>query len=190
MRTPRTESSGFTLLEMLVVVFIIGLVSAALTLPNWRRSGLDPATTILVSKLRYTAQRATSTGAVHRLTLDLEGQSFRIESQEIRESETDKLPGTASLVDLGPPRDTAEFTPVPTTDGQWTQLDLSDVRIAFVRVGDQQTEDEVGYVGFAAEGGADPAEIRLVDEEGFGRTIRVIAFTGEIVALEPTNDGN
>ncbi len=46
--------------------------------------------------------------------------------------------------------------------------------------GDQGgTDGEVG-ITFAPDGGADPAEIWLVDDGGYELRVRVVAFTGEI----------
>jgi len=182
------QSRGFTLLEILVVVFLIGLMSTLLAPRVSLRSGLGSATSVLVSELRYTAQRATAAGQVHRLALDLPGQRFRIESRVPKEPELKPLPGSPGLLDLKPPVGLSAFEPIETQQGQWRKLKEEDVFFDSVQVGDQETTDDVAYIGFAGEGGADPAEIRLIDQDGNSQAIRVIAFTGEVRVLEPADE--
>jgi len=174
------SSRGFTLLEVLVVVFLIGIIYAALVPGAFTRSGIDPALNRLVSELRYTAQLATATGVVHRLTIDLTQQRMRIERREEQETEPKRLPGSASLLDLKPPRRFGEFVPIQQNDGDWHTLEANDVQIASVQIGDETYDEELAFIGFAGEGGSDPAVIRLVDSTGFEEVIRVLSFTGEI----------
>ncbi len=176
--------AGFTLLEILVVVFVIGLLYSALAPSTYRRSNLDPATARLVSELRYTAQRARATGVVHRLSIDMDEQRIRIESRTEQEAEPTRLPGSPALLDLTPPQPFGDFEPIPTSQGKWRTLEASDVRIVSVQIGDDTYDDEIAFVGFSGQGGADPAIIQLVDERESIQSVRVIGFTGEVVTIE------
>jgi len=187
MPRPLEPRRGFTLIEMVIVVFLIAAAVVAFTPPSLYRSGLPNASEVLVAKLRYTAERAVSTGRVHRLTIDLDEQRFRIEERPEADLDSESqrdLPGTPALLDLRPPEGLAEFEPVPTKQGEWEQLRDSDVRIEAVRVGEVEVSEDVTFIGFAGEGGADPAEVRLVDQVGRAEAIEVVAFTGEVRRVE------
>jgi general secretion pathway protein H len=77
---PRVDASqcGFTLIEIILVLAIIGLVMG-LGLSGLRslaRSDLRADSTHLAGAMRFLFDRASTTGKVHRLVLDLEGGKY------------------------------------------------------------------------------------------------------------------
>ena len=172
---------GFTLLEILIVVFLIGLMSTVLSIRVLDRSGLPGAAKVIAAELRYTAQRAIASGEVHRLSLDLVEQRFRVEHRTKKQPEADaRLPSSPALLNLRPPVELTDFEPIPDQQGAWRELRETDVVLESVLIGDVEITDDTAFVGFAGEGGADPALIRLVDDNGATIQVRVLPFTGEV----------
>lgn len=176
------RAEGFTLLEMLTVVLLIGLLTGFfLGFPSTTPGGLRSSGRVVVAELGYAAQRAISTGRLHRWVVDLDRQTFRIEERIDRAEKRDlELPTHAELLDLSPPRSQSEYLPVENRSGEWRELDDADVVIDEVRIGDDSHAEGLAAVAFAPDGGADPAEVRLRDDDGYEIRARVIAFTGEI----------
>jgi len=177
------HSAGFTTIELLMVVGLIALVMGTLLTNLGGGFGvhLSNSGRGLAREIEYVGQRAVATGRAHRLLVDLDEQAFRVEV--MAESERDastELPEHAELLDLSPPLASQSFSPVRDRSGDWHWLDDGDVGIDEVVIGDNSvTDGEVG-ITFAPDGGADPAEIWLIDDGGYELRVRVVAFTGEI----------
>ena len=174
--------AGFTLLEIVIVVGLIGLLTVAL-MPSFGSfsRALDNAGSTLQADLRYTSQRAIATGRLHRWTIDLDEQLFRVEvQQDLTERQDAELPTHAGLLDLAPPRRVYEYRPVDNTTGNWRWLGEDGVMVERLTIGEDEYEEGVVAIAFAADGGADPAQIELADEYGYRMRVRVLAFTGEV----------
>ena len=173
---------GFTLLEMLVVVALIGLLAGFfMSFPSTTPGALRHSGRVVAAELGYTAQRAISTGKLHRWLIDLDKQTFRIEQQvKLEEPPEAELPTHAELLDLSPPSSLREYAPVENRSGEWRWLDDTDVVIDRVLIGDDSYAEGEATVAFSPDGGADPAEVWLRDEVGRNMRARVVAFTGEI----------
>lgn len=142
---------------------------------------IENSANILGSELRYSAHRALATGRLHRWVVDLDRQVFRVEWMEEGLTEFEaELPTHAGLLDLRPPEPQHEFHPIAERRGEWRWLDEPGVEIHAVRVGDDLVESGLASIAFSAGGGADPAAIRLLGEEGQRIEVRVTAFTGEV----------
>ena len=74
----RSRSHGFTLIEILITLAIIGLVMTlgVSGLKRLARSDLRADTTHLAGAMRFLFDRASTTGKTHRLVLDLEGGKY------------------------------------------------------------------------------------------------------------------
>lgn len=181
--------AGFTLIEIIIVVGLIGLLAAAL-MPNLSggfAQGLDNAADTVAADLRYTGQRAVATGHLHRWSINLDEQSFRIEIGRPLATQGDaELPTHAGLLDLAPPPSGFEYEPVANTTGEWRWIDENSVLIDAVSIGETQYEEGVISIAFSQDGGADPARVHMSDAYGHKNDVRVFAFTGEVrLIVEP-----
>jgi prepilin-type N-terminal cleavage/methylation domain-containing protein len=185
------RGNGFTLLELLIVVLLMALLGG-LFMPNLGGSfafRIRDAAREVAGELAYTAQRATATGLTQRLQVNLDQQVFRIEQlHETWAEDEDELPTHAELLDLAPPRPSREYQPVSNKSGEWRRLKAEEVRIDEIRLGDERSQSDVVGIAFAPDGGADPAEIWLLDENGLELRLRIVAFTGEVRIEEVTRE--
>ncbi len=182
---------GFTFLELLLVVALVALfyglylggISAVLPME------MRTASRVVASELEYASQRAITTGTLHRWSVDLEQQAFRLEQLEVRLPPPQEDATHAELLDLAPPRGEREFVPLAAKQGEWRVLDESGVTFESVQVADQLVTAGVIGVLFAPDGGADPAAVVLRDGAGRRTALRLIAFTGEVVVEELPDAG-
>jgi prepilin-type N-terminal cleavage/methylation domain-containing protein len=78
---PATQPSGFTLLELLIVVAIIALVSV-FALPNitsYFRVSLNSATREMASTIKEAYNSTVITGKIHRMVYDLDNAQYWVE---------------------------------------------------------------------------------------------------------------
>ena len=81
-RRMRTKSSGFTLLELMIVVAILGLVGLVI-IPNIGstfRFSVQSSAREIATLIKDTSNSAQITGKVHRLVYDLKEQKYWVES--------------------------------------------------------------------------------------------------------------
>ncbi|MFI5316942.1 MAG: Tfp pilus assembly protein FimT/FimU [Myxococcota bacterium] len=185
----RRADAGFTLLELLVVIFLIVLITGVFATSIGGGFGvhLRNSSRSLAAELEYVSQRAVTTGRTQRVVVDLDHQVYRAEMQLPPPPEPDEtLPTHAEGLSLAPPIDTQEFVPVDASIGEWHALDdAEDVAIRLVKLGDESRNAGAVAIGFSSDGSSDPAEIWLRDGHGYDARIRLIAFTGEIRIEEP-----
>lgn len=188
-RSASAPDAGFTLLEILIVAFLIGILSVVFMPRIGKRFAFDleNAGEILKAELRYAGERAIATGQTHRLVIDLDGQRLRLEQSELTEPPgVYELPGSPALLELTPPKPVQESKPVPERQGDWHELAVDGVRIDAVIIGDQEFNEEQAVITFAGDGGADPAAVRIVDTEGNVLSLQVLPFTAEVKLERPT----
>jgi prepilin-type N-terminal cleavage/methylation domain-containing protein len=186
MQRPR-GTPGFTLIELLVAVGLMALLTAVFLprLGGVFRFEIRGAARALAGDLQYAAQRAVATGTVHRWVFDLSRQAFRVEQLRINEPPSySELPTHAGLLDLAAPVATVELIPIENRWGEWRWLDQGGVRVERVLIGDEDHRAGTAYISFGPDGGADPAELVLIDDGGHKLRVIVIAFTGEVRVKE------
>jgi general secretion pathway protein H len=85
-RRQRSPASGFTLIEIMVAIAIVALMTggAIKALRSVRRTDLREATTHMSGAVRYLFDRASTTGKVHRLVIDLETGKYWAEISDDR----------------------------------------------------------------------------------------------------------
>jgi hypothetical protein len=172
---------------MLVVVGLMALLSAVFMprLGGIFRFEIRAASRTLAADLDYVAQRAIATGSLHRWVIDLDQQVFRVERlRDTPDLPPSDLPTHAELLDLRAPLRMYEFIPLESRPGEWRWLDEGGVSIEKVRVGDTESRAGTVTIAFGPDGGADPAELLLVDEGGHKLRVLIGAFTAEVRVKE------
>src|SRR5665811_1527351 len=93
----RASKSGFTLLEIMIVLVIVGLISGMSIrgLRSLAKSDLRASTSRLSGAMRYLFDRASATGKYHRLVIDVDQGRYWAEVSDDRfyiprEPETEK----------------------------------------------------------------------------------------------------
>jgi prepilin-type N-terminal cleavage/methylation domain-containing protein len=185
----RAASRGFTLIEMMAVVAIIGLMLGVL-LPNLsatQASQLERQGKDLAARIDLARERAIVTSAPHRVWFEVEEGAFRVDWW-VDESRAFAIPGEEDddtgrveapfqdmpePISLSPPQtEEREYFPVPMKFGtdSWLEDDTF-----FEGINTQDgwiTEGEVQLV-FQIDGSTDYAEVFLEDEWGNSVTVEV-----------------
>jgi prepilin-type N-terminal cleavage/methylation domain-containing protein len=85
-RRRRRSDAGFTLIEMIIVLALIGLMMgvAVQGVRSFANSDLRASSTKLSGAIRYLFDRASTTGKIHRLVIDFEQRRYWAEVSEDR----------------------------------------------------------------------------------------------------------
>lgn len=188
----RAASPGFTLIEMMAVVAIIGLMLGVL-LPNLsstQASQLERQGKDLAARIDLARERAIVTSAPHRVWLEVDEGAFRVDwwvdeerAFALPEDEQDEpaltgpgLEGIPEPISLSPPQtEEQEYFPVPMKFGTDSWLDETAFFEGVNTENGWITEGEVQLV-FQIDGSTDYAEVILGDEWGNSVTVEVQPF--------------
>ena len=167
--------SGFTLLELSVVVFIIGLL-VTIALPRFGsigRARLESSTKRLASLVRYLGSEAAFKSRLYRLHYDLDEQTYWVSVLAAGQDRT----GRAEFID--DPDPLAQRVQLPPT------ITFADVRLPSVG---QVSRGNV-YTHFYPQGYTDPTVIHLRDQEARVMTVTIPPLTGEVRVFAGYVDG-
>ena len=83
---PRSSAGGFTLIEVMIVFAIVALLAGASVqgFRSLRKADLREASTQLSGAMRYLFDRASTTGKMHRLVIDMETGTYWAEVSDDR----------------------------------------------------------------------------------------------------------
>jgi general secretion pathway protein H len=83
---PRSTAGGFTLIEIMIVFAIVALMAVASVqgFRSLRKADLREASTQLSGAMRYLFDRASTTGKIHRLVIDMETATYWAEVSDDR----------------------------------------------------------------------------------------------------------
>lgn len=182
---------GFTLIEILSVVAILALM-ASFVIPNlgaYQTRALRAAAEDLGTQLEFARQRAIMTGVPHRVHIDLEAVSYRIEwLAEERDPETgdvaearpaafdvdelDLRSGTPLPLEAPPPTEKT-FQPVPGNFGRTVVLQEPFLFAGLETPQGYVTRGESSVI-FERDGTASYTEIYI--EDGDGRVVAIDVF--------------
>jgi type II secretion system protein H len=178
------ERSGFTLIEMMVVVILIGIMAAAI-IPAMKGTYEDALLRStgreVVNACGLASSRAISFNQPHRLRIDLKTGKYFVEKR-IRQDGEEKfvplrdVPGGEGELDT---RITLQVrrpdeTPAADTAGSSTPSGSADTSSAV----DQE------IINFFSDGTADEAMFLLRDRSGFRLALRVNPITARVQATE------
>jgi type II secretion system protein H len=171
-------SDGFTLVELLAVMLILGLL-AAIAVPGLSTLGARPLraqAARLAADLEFARVRSVLLGVPHRVVIDLDGGAWHVEwlvtqAEALgQDAQSDPSAGQAydpkQRLDLSAPRgETPEYRPVPAQVGQASVLED---QLVFSRIDTSEGPVNRGTVavGFERDGTADPVRIVLADGRG------------------------
>ena len=180
---PNDRRGGFTLIEVMAVVIVIGL-ALGIVLPNLsanRGAELEEHARGLASRLVLARERAIVTGAAHRVFLNLENGTTRVdwhvsEERAFAHLEDPYAPGGAlpdpntgknysdtRAISLSPPeREERDYFPVPNRFGNEDWLP-PDIFFEGVNTPDGWIEEGSVQIVFRSDGSTDFSEIVLRD---------------------------
>jgi prepilin-type N-terminal cleavage/methylation domain-containing protein len=190
------RASGFTLIEIMAVILIIGLMSTLL-LPAFGAGGgakLRGQAERVAGFLELARQRAVVTGKPHRVVLDLENGGYSIEWLVTGGSSTEPsevagiAPGLGGgPIDLSPPREElAAYQPIPNRFGGRDWLEPG---IFFEGVDTPEGWIEQGEVAlvFGWDGSSDAAQIVISDPDSRSFDLDIAPLL-EIVRIHEETD--
>jgi type II secretion system protein H len=180
---PRLSRAGFTLMELMVVLVLIGIVTAMI-IPEMKGTFQDALLRStgreLISAFNLTSSQAVSLNQLHRVRLDPSTGRYLVERRVFEKGQEDfvparDLPGGAGELDS---RIAIEVrkpgeTPSGASEGGPAAAES-----------DAQSQDVV--FAFYPDGTADAGEILLRDRDGFQLALRINPITARthIVELE------
>jgi len=199
----RRAARGFTLIELVAVVALVALV-AAIVLPRIGIGG-DRRTMAeaekLAASLEYARESAVVTGTPHRVRMDLDRQTWRIEilapepPEQGEESRfapglgdageaalhpADRNWATAERLPLAPPRDGERvWQPLEGPLGTPTPLP-DDVAMVAVETADARAERGVLAARFGPDGSGEATWIEVADVEGNRVTLEVAPLADRV----------
>jgi type II secretion system protein H len=186
----RRRATAFTLIEMLAVVAIFALM-AAFVMPNLGTLGsrtLQRQAQRIGGQLELARQRTIVTGIPHRLWLDLDGASYRLEWY-VSEAETEGEatpaaatadPNAAATLSLAPPREAQrQYRPLPGLLGRNRVLEPS-LAIVGLETPEGWIERGEAFIAFDRDGTTVFTAIVLEDESGRSVTLDVLPLADAV----------
>jgi type II secretion system protein H len=186
MTPPRAKSlePGFTLIEMIAVVAIFGLLVAlvAPNLGNLSGRNLRSATDALAARIDLARQRTVMTGVPHRVWIDLDAASYRLEwyrteaealGEEAPADEVLDLRNGAPLPLEAPRGAERAFRPLPGRLGGDAALEASLV-FRGVETPTGWVERGGTAIEFARDGTTESAAVFIDDDSGRALVIEVL----------------
>jgi type II secretory pathway pseudopilin PulG len=173
----------------MAVVLIIGLVSAVF-LPGLFAGGSrrhDEALNV-ASYLELARQRAIMTSKIHRVLIDVDNSSYRVE-WFVRESGDDEFDNVADRqravwegnLDsvLRPPRGGFNYQPIPSKFGNISVLS-EPYYFDGVETSDGWLDEGLVAVVFDRDGTTDQAQIVITDPDGFAATLDILPILDSV----------
>jgi len=170
---PVSHSSGFTLLELSLVLFIIGLLVTVLVprLGGFEHARLDTSAKRLAALVRYLHGEAAFRGQTYRIQYDLDQHQYGVQIL---------IPSQATKTFV------ADESPLSQTVQLPTNVTFADIRIPSIgRVHTGQV-----FTHFYPQGYTDPTVIHLRDQQSRTVTVLIPPITGEATVYEGYVDAN
>jgi type II secretion system protein H len=173
--------AGFSLIELIVVVMLIG-VMVALIVPHMRGTYEDvllrSAGRKLADAARVAHSQAITVNAAHRIRIDAGSHRYHVERVHL---DPDHGPAFVPLRHVPGSEGTfhARISIEVRGAGNPLPIHVSGLSSELLSHDTQMATANPGIV-FYPDGTADPAEIHLRDQEGFGLSLRISPVTGRV----------
>ncbi len=182
--------AGFSLIEILAVVLIIGFISA-MVLPGLRFSGgsrrHDEALNV-ASYLELARQRAIMTSRIHRVLIDVDNNSYRVE-WFVRNTGSDAFDSVGAQQRavwegdiesvLRPPAGDFRYQPIPSRFGNISTL-ADPFYFDGVDTSDGWLDEGLVAIVFDRDGTTDRAQIVITDPDGFAATLDILPILDSV----------
>ena len=160
---------AFTLVEMLLVLVLIGIISAAI-IPNLSRSirgnRLRLAVRMVVMAGRYARSMAVLKQRDILLEFDLDKSAFTVKEVEVRHNDSNTAGIAANASPPAVDGEEDEPPPVRVVTKELLERTLDRVTINVVSANDKEARDGKISVIFYSNGRCDPYTVELEDERG------------------------
>jgi type II secretion system protein H len=196
---PKSRSVGFTLIEIMAVILIIGFMSAMI-FPSLRTSGSglrhDQALNV-AAHLELARQRAVMTGKIHRVLIDIDDGAYHVEWY-VRQKGDDSYDSLAaqrralwngesdSL--LAPPANDFDYQPIPTRFGADSLLN-DPFYFDGIETSDGWLDEGLVAIVFNSDGTTDSAQIVITDPDGFAATLDILPLLDSVRIRHEDHDG-
>ena len=184
-RQPSNGRAGFTLMELMVVLVLIGIMTAMI-IPEMKGTFEDAllraTSRELVNALSLANSRAITINQPHRVQLDRSAGRYVIEKR-VRQSDhanaftpVKNLPGSEGRIDS---RISIEFW----KPGEAAANEM-DANVQLSRQEESSAPDRDEAIDFYPDGTAEAREIRLEDRAGFRLALRINPTTARVEIIE------
>ena len=169
------ERKAFTLIELMVVVVLIGIVSAVIVpemKSGYQDALLRSTSRNLVNVFSIASSRAVSLNQLHRVRLDAKTGRYIIEKRTRETVEGDEFAPLKNVAE-------AEGTLDTRISVQVLKRDVSDGPPAETVVNGQL----IDAISFYSDGTADAVDVLLRDRQGFRQLLRINSITSRVKVL-------
>ena len=164
---PHSSNQGFTLVEILLVIVLIALLATSVVpgVTNVFRVGVTSSVRRFAALVKYTYDQSILTGRIHRIVLNLDEQSWTVESAEVGALPIDKAKEELNRDHDGPPPEEPGFKKVGGTLVDKMPVGVQILKVESWRLGPKGASATKGEVSLYAypSGYIDEATVVLAE---------------------------
>jgi len=186
------DRAGFTLLEILAVLLIAGLLMSVM-LPNFgalQTKKLRDSAEQIVERIDFGRQRAVMTGVPHRLAIDIDSGTYKLEwlgmaaAEEPKPVKSPDEPQTEARISLAPPPATERsFEPLQGKLGKLQTLSRG-VEFAWIETPGGDIDFGEAYVTFEGDGTSTYTVLVLDEPDGHRLALEILPLAETVRILD------
>jgi prepilin-type N-terminal cleavage/methylation domain-containing protein len=187
-----SNRAGFTLLEILAVLLIAGLLMSV-TLPNFgalQSHRLQRSVEQIVARIDFGRQRAVMTGIPHRLAIDLEAGTYKLEWMGKRPDDAAPRPkpkielGVSNSLSLAPPPSAERnFQSLPGPLGKLEYLGKG-VEFGWIEVHGEEVDFGEAFIIFEGDGTSSYTMLVLDEPGGREFALEILPLADRVRILD------